>query len=413
LSAWEPKLSSADQALAGVLRWLWTAEPSQDVIAKARLVLLDTIGCALAASSHSRLAELGKVLDESDRGSVAASAARFAMAACWDEACEGLARAHGRPAVPVIAALQALAQARKATLGEVVDALIAGYEVGGRLGEALRIAPGMHVDATWPALGVATACVRLLKGTAEQALNAVRIAGCQIPRSLYLPVKAGAEARNTYLAHAAQLGLLAAQAALANLSAPQGVLEELGAKPLAAPGEWLILEGYLKPFAAVRHVHYGAAAALLLRPKVDLQRVKAMSLRTYAEAITYCGNRAPRSAIQAQFSLAYGAAHALLFGSLDPDAYREERLVDPVLVRLEKSIVIEEDAALTAAGKRGARLAVQLENETFEAATDRVPGDPSQPMSREEVLAKFARYARRGGAAFLDANAGEAFSIPA
>jgi 2-methylcitrate dehydratase PrpD len=331
------------------------------------------------------------------------------MAACWDEACEGLARAHGRPGVPVIAALQALATPRQATLGEVLDALISGYEVGGRLGEALRVAPGMHVDATWPSLGVAVACLRLLNGSAQQALAAVRIAGCQIPRSLYLPVKAGADARNTYLAHAAQLGLLAAQAALADVSAPEGVLEELGAKPLARPGEWLILEGYLKPFAAVRHVHYAAAAALLSRTKVEVERVKAIKLRTYEEAIRYCGNRAPRTPIQAQFSLSYGVAHALRFGTLDPDAYRAERLSDPLLLRLEEAVAIEEDAALTAAGKRGARLAVHLESETVETVSE----DPLHPMSREEVLAKFARYAHRDGAAFLDADPSAVFSIPA
>jgi 2-methylcitrate dehydratase PrpD len=126
LTARKHEPAGADQALAGVLRWLWTAQPPRDVRAKARLVLLDTLGCALAASSHSKVEHLGKVLSQTDPGSVAGSAARFAMAACWDEACEGLARAHGRPGVAVIAALQALATARKATLGEVLDALIAG-----------------------------------------------------------------------------------------------------------------------------------------------------------------------------------------------------------------------------------------------------------------------------------------------
>jgi 2-methylcitrate dehydratase PrpD len=185
------------------------------------------------------------------------------------------------------------------------------------------------------------------------------------------------------------------------------VLEELGAKPLAAPGEWLILEGYLKPFAAVRHVHYAAAAAMQVR--VDVQRIKAIELRTYEEAIRYCGNRAPRTALQAQFSLSYGVAHALRFGSLDPDAYRAERLSDPIVVRLERAVAIEEDPALTAAQERGARLTVHLENEAIETLS----GDPLQPMGRQEVLAKFARYARRDGAALLDADPGAAFAVPA
>ena len=32
-----------------------------------------------------------------------------------------------------------------------------------------------------------------------------------------------------------------------------------------APGPWLMLDSYWKPFAAVRHVHYGAQAALRAR----------------------------------------------------------------------------------------------------------------------------------------------------
>jgi 2-methylcitrate dehydratase PrpD len=241
-----------------------------------------------------------------------------------------------------------------------------------------------------------------MKGTAGQALAAARIAGCQIPRSLYLPVTVGADARNTYLGHAAQLGLLAAQSALAGFTAPEGVLEELGAKPLAPPGQWLILEGYLKQFAAVRHVHYGAMAALLLREKI--RAPEKVHLRIYGEAITYCGNRAPRTPIQAQFSLSYGLAHALLFGSLDPEAYREDRLKDLRLVELEKKVSIEEDPALTAAGRRGA----QLEIDGRAATVDQL-----HEMTREEVLAKFARYARRDGAALLDADRAARFSIPA
>ena len=48
-----------------------------------------------------------------------------------------------------------------------------------------------------------------------------------------------------------------------------------------------------------------------------------------------------------------------------------------------------------------------------EAFADRVPGDPALPMSRADVLAKFSRYAGRDGAAFLDADPGEPFAIPA
>ncbi len=403
---------SADSRLAEVLAWLWTAEPPATVRDKARELVLDTLGCVIAASRHPRPVSFSKELARNDPAAVAVpgfadrhsqggAAALFAAAACWDEACEGLARAHGRPGVPVIAACSALAQARASTLGDLLRAVITGYEVGGRLGEAVRMQPGMHVDATWPGFGVAAAAVRLCGGTPEQALAAVRIAASQMPRSLYVAVTEGAEARNTYLAHAAQLGLLAAQSALAGFTAPTGALDALGAAAPAGPGAWLLLEGYFKPFAAVRHVHYAAAAGLRVRPEVfeKLKQINRIELQTYAEAMIYCGNRAPRNAIQAQFSLSYGLAHALVHGSLDPDAYGEESLNDPLVRDLERKVLLLEDEALTSSGRRGAHVKVLVNSKKIEANTSRVEGDPGMPMSREALVEKFCRYAQRPEAA--------------
>lgn len=380
-----------------VLDWLWTAQPPIPVEAKARELALDTLGCVLAASHKRELQALAASLAV-DQGparvpgfpqsfSVSSAAALFAAAACWDEACEGLARAHGRPGVSVIAACAALAQARNTTFGDWLRAVIAGYEIGGRLGEVLRIAPGMHVDAYWPGLGVAAAAVRLSGGSAAQALAAVRIAACQLPHSLYLPVAHGSEARNTYLAHSAQLGLLAASAALAGIGAPKACNEEV-----LPAGEWLLLEGYLKRFAAVRHVHYGAAAAIALRPRVasrlgDISRIE---LRIYAEALTYCANRAPERPLQAQFSLSYGLARALACGDLSPEAYSEAALRDPLVRALEAKVELIENPE----PRRAGRLAIELESERLEHAVDDLPA-----MTRDELLDKFAAYTRRPRAA--------------
>ncbi len=376
-----------------MLEWLWSAQPPPAVDAKARELALDTLGCVLAASAKRELQELAAQLARTDAGpvrvpgfaqsfSAAAAAALFSAAACWDEACEGLARAHGRPGVPVIAACASLGQTLGCNFGDWLRAVIAGYEIGGRLGEVLRIAPGMHVDAYWPGLGVAAAAVRLGGGSAAQALSAIRIAGCQLPHSLYLPVTHGSEARNTYLAHAAQLGLLAASAALAGITAPKS-----GKEDVAPSGEWLLLEGYLKRFAAVRHVHYGAAAALALRPRLAhrLRDIARIELHIYAEALAYCANRAPARPIQAQFSLSYGLARALASGDLSPDAYSDSALGDPLVRALEAKVELFENTALTRAG----RLAIELEGERLEHAVDDLPA-----MTREEVVGKFADYTK-------------------
>jgi 2-methylcitrate dehydratase PrpD len=417
-----------------VLDWLWSAEPPASVDAKARLVVLDTIGCVLAAAKQPKAREFAARLAAADPGpvrvpgfdeslSVNSAAALFAAAACWHEACEGLARAHGRPGVPVIAACAALAQVRHATLGEMLCASITGYETGGRLGEALRIAPRMHVDATWPAFGVAAAVVRLCGGAADSALSAVRTAACQMPYSLYLPVRVGAEIRSTYLAHAAQLGSLSAAAALAGMSSPVGGLDELFSlfpeknpnrkmPRLAAAGDWLLAESYLKPFAAVRHVHYGAAAALALRAQIGnrLDRISGLELSTYAEALTYCGNRAPQTSVQAQFSLSFGTACALATGELAPHSYSPSGLENPLVRKLEQRIVLLENVELTRARRRGAHLSIEVDGERIEHSVDRVEGDPSAPMSRDAILKKFARYAgcpAEEAERFLDASPGK------
>jgi 2-methylcitrate dehydratase PrpD len=389
---------SADAQLAAVLDWVWATPPPAEVEKKTRLLLLDTLGCVLASSRKPKLQKLAAHLANVDPGQVklpgyeqklsASSAAfLFATSACWDEACEGLARAHGRPGVPVIAV--AFQPERK--IEDVLNPILCGYEAGGRLGEAIRMAPGMHVDATWPGMGAAVAAVRLGGGSATQALDAVRTVACQMPHSRYLPVKAGAEIRNTYLAHSAQLGLLAANAALGGLTSPEGALDELKPKPIGDPGEWRMLEGYLKPYAAVRHTHYGARAAQELRPQVKdrLDQIQSIELSVYGEALTYCGNRAPVTAIQAQFSLSYAVAAALVLGDLGPDAYVIVGR-DSAIARLEQLVDIAVDPQRVG---RGATLTIDIGTQRMSETIDGVIGDPGRPMSRDDVIAKFRRYA--------------------
>src|SRR5204863_9102135 len=174
-------------------------------------------------------------------------------------------------------------------------------------------------------------------------------AACQIPASLYLPIAVGSVLRNTYPAHAVLLGMLSAAAATAGFDMPNDAFKEGRRRVLRAtnpasatpPGQWTILAGYLKPFAGVRHSHYGVEAALRLRshPVFSLEQVEVVRLQTYAEAVQYCGNRASRTAIQAQFSLSYAIAAALVLGDLGPNAYDD--VGDPIIRRLEQCVVVE------------------------------------------------------------------------
>lgn len=394
---------------------LLAAQPATaEAALQARRLLVDTVGCALAGRHADEVRRLEAALAACEPGefafpdgpsmSVQAAAAVLAMAATWDEACEGHALAHGRPGVPLVAALLPLALRRGASLGEFVDAFVLGYEVGARCGAWLRIRPGMHVDANWPALGVAAGVARLLGLAPEGIVQAIDIAACQLATSLYLPVAQGRTARNTYLGHSASLGLQAAFASAAGIDAPEGALAHYAAnhaaasrQPLPDASALLLRGAYLKPFAAVRHVHYGATAARNLRGQLatGTAGVSRIVLRVYDEAIVYCGNRAPRTPIQAQFSLSFGVAAMLRFGDVDPSVYAAPRFDDAELRRLEALVELETDAGLTARKQRGATLTVTHDGGTCEDTVGTIAGDAAHPLDRAALAAKFTHYAAR------------------
>lgn len=398
-----------------LLEWLdgiQLAETPQ-VEKKARLLLVDTLACAVSglgkpepaalAGELARIAPGQARLPGTQQG-LAPSEAAFvlALAACWDEACEGLARAHGRPGLHAVASAAALGSALKSTIGEVLEAVVRGYEVGGRFGEALRVRPGMHVDGGWGSLASTAAASRLLNANVETTQHALAMAACQMPCSLYLPVAEGCTARNTYAAHAAAMGIIYAKSAVAGITAPAGAFdaanvlnfsaEETGALALDASQDFYILEGYLKPYAAVRHVHYGVACAELWRrdnPGVDPGEIDAIELETYEEASTYCGNTRPRTPIQAQFSLTYGLAYALRTGKLTPEAYLPESLEDEKQQELERKITLTVNPDIP---DRGAVLHVRAGDGLQNYRVESITGDIDRPMSTGQVIAKAREY---------------------
>ena len=389
--------------------------PSGSVAESARLLLLDSFGCMIAGLGHATPRRFANALAITMPGVVhlpgcaaglseAGAAAVLAAAMCWDEANEGLARAHGRPALAVAPLCIAALAVGRVSLRAAHNAFALGYEIAGRAGEIWRIRPGMHVDGSWHALGAAAAAARFAGGDAAEVARAIRLTTCQIPFALYAPIAAGMDGRNSYPAHAVLLGAMSAAAARAGMDAPSDGLAEarrialLHETPaMRAPAcEWLIGQAYIKPFAGVRHAHYAAAAALELRAAIAgrLGDVAVLRLETYAEALRYAGNRAPARAIQAQFSLSWAVAAALMQGDLGPSAYTDAALADPALHRLEGLLELTEDTALTAAEKRGARLIVTLTSgECHQASVGAIAGDPGLALDEAAVMAKCQRFA--------------------
>jgi 2-methylcitrate dehydratase PrpD len=284
------------------------------------------------------------------------------------------------------------------SIGQLCKALVLGYEVGARMGALLRIAPGMHVDAYWPSLGAAAAAASALQLNAQQTLTAIHIAACQLPTSLYRPIQTGDTARNTYLGHAAMLGQMAAQAAAAGISAPANAIENhlQVASQKSAPVGWEgsddfeILSAYFKPYAAVRHVHYGAQAALGLRAQLDVGQLDRIDLWVYQEALTYCGVRQPQTPLQAQFSLSFGVAAMLRWGHLNSTVYASPAFEDAGVHQLEKKVTIHVHGEWTQQQWRRAQLQLTLaDGRVLENTCTAVMGDADMPWREPDLIDKF------------------------
>ena len=379
----------------------------QQVKQQARWLVLDTLGCAIAGGraptvrawldgQHLRADPFATTAGPAPIGPSPGAAMAFAMAACWDEACEGHARAHGRPGVAALAAIWPWVH--QLNWGQLIHALVLGYEVGARMGALLRIAPGMHVDGNWPSLGGAAAAASALQLNAQQTLTAIHIAACQLPTSLYRPIQTGDTARNTYLGHAAMLGQMAAQAAAAGISAPANAIEthlQVAYQKPAPPGwegsdDFEILSAYFKPYAAVRHVHYGAHAALALRAQFDLDMLEHIDLWVYQEALTYCGVRQPQTPLQAQFSLSFGVAAMLRWGHLNSTVYASPDFEDAWMQRLEKKVTIHVHDEWTQKQWRRAKLQLTLvDGRVLENTCPAVMGDANMPWREQDLKDKF------------------------
>jgi 2-methylcitrate dehydratase PrpD len=380
---------------------------------RARWLLLDTLTCAISARNDPTLVSLEDQLASTMPGpiawpgfrkqlSVPAAAMLGTMAACWYEACEGLAQAHGRPGLHAVPVALSLALARNRSLTDTLAGIVAGYELGGRAGVSMRIRPGLHVDGTWGLIAACAASARMLELSVEETHIALATAACQLPSALYRPVTTGHTARNTYAPHASVLGLFLCQTAAAGVTAPLDIFPHAAAH-LAADDRsleswawpeseaFLILEGYLKPYAAVRHTHYGAAAAEQWRQLTgeSSAEITAIDLEIYEEALTYCGNRAPVEPIQAQFSLSFAVATVLHGRDLSPLAYTREAMSDPECCRLEALVRMRATREFPG---RGARLTVTTRRGARSIRVNAVLGDPEKPFKDSDLRHKARTY---------------------
>lgn len=351
------------------------------------------------------------------RGTTSALRATFHNGVHADllEAQDGHRRAGLHPGETTIPAALAVAELLDATVGELLAALVAGYEVAVRFGEVLfpeQTRSGFYPDGTTGPLGGAVAASKLLGSTVTTAERAVATAAFVAPLSLVQSMRR--EAKPLVAGLSAELGLRAALWAREGLGSgsetfapPNGFFQKLTPTPHLArlvprpAGSWAIDEVYLKPYPGGRHAHapLDAAREILSGRPTDPRTVRSVDVRTYRAALTLTGSMPGRESPLAELtqSIRYTIAAGIVDGLPGPERFDRRRRYDPAVLSLARRIRLSEDPAATRAYPRTTKATVTLtfrDGHRAAATVEHRWGDPERPMSVEEVRAKFLRSLR-------------------
>lgn len=308
---------------------------------------------------------------------------------------DGYRMARGHPGAAVIPAALALAHALpQTTAGDLMAAVVAGYEVGVRLAAArTSYAP----SGAWSGFAVAATAGRLLGTDAETLAQALAIAAQTAPALPALAGLAGSDVKEGIPAGAAS-GWAALQLALAGFTGPMAVLDDarLFNAPAALHGlrSTPLIEGtYFKPFGCCRHIHAPLQALLQLQAQhsFDASDVDGIEVYTYQATFSLSNRPRPDSLVEAQYSVPYCMALCLLHGADALVPLRAAHLADAQVGRLAQRTVVRHDATIEPLfpARSPARVAVALaDGSRLESPLTDPRGDPDRPLSTAELERK-------------------------
>ena len=345
----------------------------------ARIAILDSVGAGIHGYS-TPWAQL--LLTWTKRGTSGAGVAHV-----WGEAnptlrCSDAALVNGtathafelddyhnaklHPGAVVVPAAIAVAETINASGTDLVTAIAAGYEVMIRSSLALNPSAarlrGWHLTGVCGPFGAAAACASLLKLNAEQCAWALGLAGTQ-GAGLWAFNADGTMSKRLHAGKAAHAGVLAAELAQLGFTGPTqiyetedgGVLKAFSDASDAAPltrdlgAVYHLDKTSIKPYSCCGSTHSYIDAALALRSKLGApwNAKRRVRVGTCKVVDVQCGfDYAPSSVLNAQMSLRYTVAAALLDGQVLPAQFTDARIADPALTALACQMELVPDPEL-------------------------------------------------------------------
>jgi 2-methylcitrate dehydratase PrpD len=365
------------------------ADFGPDVVAKAKLCLIDFLSCAFEAGAHPWSSQAIAAAHPVSAGATIIGTSRLASPAdaAFANAVmgHGLLREdmhaasishHGVVIWPTLLALSERSPLRGATL---LAAAIIGYETGARIGRALfnaDLARLYRPTGLVGPLGAALAGSFALGLSEQAATSAVAIAANTSSGLNEWPHGGGSEmyfhpgfaAANALRAIAlASAGALASEAILEGEAGLFAVYRRQPAPDdiiLFPAGGAEIMAVYNKPAPACNFAQTASQAALRVTHELaETESIERIVIRAPEAAVHYpgCNAKGPyRNALQAKMSIPFSVAAALARGEIEEENYAS--LDDPEILRLIAATELETDAAFTAAfpARQGADVTVHL-----------------------------------------------------
>jgi 2-methylcitrate dehydratase PrpD len=343
-----------------------------------------------------------RILFDGRRAGLAGAA--FAGATTIDavDAHDGHVLTKGHAGVAILPALLALFDgglAPDADGREFIAALVLGYEVATRGGIALHTSVAdYHCSGAWNGLGCAAVAARVMGFDAKQTRDALGIAEYFGPRGQIMRVCEFPTMVKDGSGWGANVGLTAALLARDGFTgAPALTVEHDYANACWADlgSRWRIREQYFKAYPVCRWAQPAIEAALALQRahRFTDEKIVAVDIETFREAVLLgSGCSAPQTTEDAQYSLPFPVAAALVFGSLGAVEISAPALRDPRVTRLLSLMVLRHDADFSRRfpAERWARVRIKLTSgESLVSEPARARGNPENPLADDELQDKY------------------------
>ena len=280
---------------------------------------------------------------------------------------------------------------------EFLTCLVAGYEIGARAGIALHAtADDYHTSGAWSAVACAAVSGRILGLTSAQMREALGIAEYHGPRSQMMRcidyptmVKDGSgwgSMAGVSAAYLAADGFTGAPAITLEADDVRETWSDLGVR-------WRIEEQYFKPYPVCRWAQPAVEAALQLVRKHEIEAgaIERIDVTTFHEAVRLA-TRTPANTEEAQYSLPFPVAAAIVRGTIGAAEIASGGLNDPAILHLSNAMHLSEqdDYNDRFPVERWAHVTITMrDGRSWTSPPTVAHGNAENPLSDSEIKEKF------------------------